>query len=327
MAPSSSSTRRAARLAQKGKGKRVRFQGGTLFPLVVAIVLVLGFALIVYARTSRPAADASAPQPGIDHWHIAYGFQVCSDTPNIQLTGNLEETDANGNLVSSAFRLTGVHSHDDGVIHWHPYGSKASGRNARLGVFLDNYNVKLDDTTLELPTEPGAFTVDGAAPPENFPTTYEEGETECGGEEAHLRAVVWDNFGDPGSSHKYASNFEDIRIERDGMVIVIAFVPDNVDIVMPTWAADLPTLGAVDSGAVPTTLAPGETAPEGTATETTTEGTEPGGTDGSGTTEAGATATETTEATDTTSEPETTEASGDITEGSDTTESADTTEG
>ena len=60
----------------KGKGKRVRFQGGTLFPLVVALVLVIGLGLIVYARASQPAADASAPQPGIDHWHGAYGFYM-----------------------------------------------------------------------------------------------------------------------------------------------------------------------------------------------------------------------------------------------------------
>ena len=54
MAPSSSTTKKAARLAQKGKGRRVRFQGGTLFPLVVAIVLVVGLGLVVYARASRP---------------------------------------------------------------------------------------------------------------------------------------------------------------------------------------------------------------------------------------------------------------------------------
>ena len=54
----SSSTKRAARLAQRGKGQKVRFQGGTLFPIIVAIVVITGMALVVYARQSRPAADA-----------------------------------------------------------------------------------------------------------------------------------------------------------------------------------------------------------------------------------------------------------------------------
>ena len=115
---SSSSTRKAARLAQKGKGKRVRFQGGTLFPLVVTAILVLGLGTIVYARQSQPEADASPPTIN-DHWHVAYGFQLCDDFKT--LTGNLEEIDANGQLISDAFRRTGVHSHDDGVIHWHPF--------------------------------------------------------------------------------------------------------------------------------------------------------------------------------------------------------------
>src|SRR5215204_6345293 len=121
---SSSSTRRAARLAQKGKGKRVRFQGGTLFPLIIIIIIVLGLGTIVYARRSQPAVDATPPTAD-DHWHGAYGFSLCDQTDFFQLASAKEETDANGQLISDAFLRTGVHSHDDGVIHWHPYTSAA----------------------------------------------------------------------------------------------------------------------------------------------------------------------------------------------------------
>ena len=61
MATSSSSTKKAAKLATKGKGKKVRFQGGTIFPIAVAATLILGLALIVYSRQTLPAADASPP--------------------------------------------------------------------------------------------------------------------------------------------------------------------------------------------------------------------------------------------------------------------------
>ncbi len=93
MASSSSSTKKAARLAQKGKGQKVRFQGGTLFPVIVALVVVLGTALVIYARQSRPQADASAPTID-DHWHHTYGFLICDTW--VQLTGDGEAQDANG---------------------------------------------------------------------------------------------------------------------------------------------------------------------------------------------------------------------------------------
>jgi hypothetical protein len=252
VAPSSSSTKKAARLAQKGKGRRVRFQGGTLFPLVVAIVLVVGLGLVVYARASQPEDVAPFVT---DHWHGAYAFQLCSDSPNVQLSGTIEQVDAGGNLVGTeAYVTSGVHSHDDGVIHWHPTGSRATGNNAELGVFLDNYGVVLTDSRLELPE--GGFTVNGNPPPEDFPTEYVEGETECDGEDARLTAVVWEDHRDPGSSQVYTSSFDDIPFDKNGLAITFAFVPDDVDVELPPSAANLEQLGAEDQAPVP-----GETLP------------------------------------------------------------------
>jgi len=319
VAPSSSSTRKAARLAQKGKGKRIRFQGGTLFPVVVAIVLIAGLALIVYARTSRPAADASAPriwtgQTG-DHWHGAYGFQICSDTPNVQLAGALQERDTNGQLLSLPFSTTGIHSHDDGVIHWHAWFAKASGRRAQLGIFFDNYDINLSNDTLELPEGPdddrlSRLNFPAGAPdnPDDYPLTYEEGETQCAGEDAVLKVVVWQDFRDPNSDQTYTSDFDEIKFDRNGLAVVVAFVPDDVDVEMPTWAADLEELGAIDGG---NTAASVNSIPETTTDGTAGDGTEPATTDASETTEA---ATGDTSA-DTTDEPvaETTEAASDTT--------------
>lgn len=264
MAPSSSSTRKAARLAQKGRRKRVRFQGGTLFPLVVAIVLVLGLGLVVYARASRP--ENVPPFTGdIDHWHGAYAFQLCSDTANVELTGTIEEVDADGRLIGTQGYVTsGVHSHNDGVIHWHARGSRATGRNAKLDVFFENYGVEISNDRLVLPD--GGFTVDGNPPPEDYRTVYEEGETECNGEDAELRVVVWTDHRDRGTSQTYVSSFGNIPFNRDGLAITIAFVPDDVEIVMPPSAANLVELGLADQP----TPDPGETLPP-------TESTEPSG--------------------------------------------------
>jgi len=275
VAPTSSTTRKAARLAQKGKGRRVRFQGGTIFPLVVAIVLVLGVGLIAYARASRPEASASPPQPGIDHWHAAYGFQICSDEPDLVFSGNLEERDANGVFVNREFNNTGVHSHDDGVIHWHPYTQRAAGNRAKLGIFWENYGLDISDTEMTLPLDRMVYQATGEPLPDDFEWEHvEDGETECApGEEGSLRVVVWDSANDSGSSNTYTANFDDIRM-ADGAVVVVAFVPDDVDVVMPSWAADLERLGAAD-----TAQATQGSAPDTAADSTGVEGTEPDGTD------------------------------------------------
>jgi hypothetical protein len=269
---SSSSTRKAARLAQKGKGKRVRFQGGTLFPLIVTAILVIGLGTIVYARQSQPKADASPPT--IDnHWHIAYGFQLCDADNFTQLTGNLEEVDANGQLVNTDYLRTGVHTHDDGVIHWHAFTAAAVGNRAKLGVFLENYGVELTDEALRFPENQGG-------------EEYVEGETTCGDEDAELRVVVWENYQDTDDGTTYTSDFNDIRIDRDGMAITIAFVPSGTDVVMPPWAAQLPELGVVDQDQ---TGPPGATVPGTTPGGTTPGGTTPGGTTPDGTTPDGST--------------------------------------
>ena len=270
MAPSSSADK-VAKLAHKGKGKKVRFQGGTVFPAAVLAVLVLGLTLIVYARESRPGPGSGEPRVG-QHWHAVLGFYACDDKglgflPKI--TGTLEEQDSTGQLSNQEFKTTGVHTHDDGVMHWHPYSGKASGNNAKLKVFLNNYDIKLTDKKLTLPTAQGG-------------QTFEEDKTVCKVDgvvkEAQLKLWAWPSYSDIGKSaaQVYTANMPDVKLANDGMVFVIAFVPKDVDPIAPEWAAQLPTLGAADSGNVPTTTivgaATGATTPDTANTASTATG-------------------------------------------------------
>ncbi|NNE12665.1 MAG: hypothetical protein HKN41_10545 [Ilumatobacter sp.] len=245
----SSSTKKAAKLANKGKGRRVRFQGGTIFPLAVAATLILGLALVVYSRQSLPAADASPPTIN-DHWHAAYGFYLCDGW--VQLEGDLEERDSRGQFTNVNFVRTGIHSHNDGVIHWHPYNSRGVGSNAVLDVFLDTYEVELDNDSLTFPFEgsyipnPNFF---GDAPSVSG-LEFIEGETTCDGEEAELSVKAWDSFTDTDGGTRYIANMDQVRIAQDNMVFAIYFTPDGAPQVMPPWAQQLPQLGAVDSGQI-----------------------------------------------------------------------------
>ena len=251
-----SSAKKVAKLAEKDKGRKVRFQGGSVFPAVVLGVALVGTGLVVYSRATIP--DRNVPPTINDHWHVSYGFYACGEwLPDLQ--GNKEEQDSAGNFVNEEFRTSGVHSHDDGVIHWHPYTSAATGRNAKLGVFLDTYGVELSDTKLVFPEDQGG-------------QVFEEGVTTCevDGEEvdAELSVILWDSYNDPESDRTYITGFRDVRFDRDNMAIAIVFAPEGTNPGMPPTASSLPELGAADAGPeTGTTEAPtGTTVPAGAGT-------------------------------------------------------------
>jgi hypothetical protein len=267
---SSSSAKKVAKLASRGKGKKVRFQGGSIFPIAVVLVVVLGLLAIFYGRQSRPSSGVGVPRvndgTNIDaHWHQAFGIYIC-DTFQPKIQGTLEETgvDSQGNtvLLNDKFAILGIHSHNDGIIHYHPASTKSSGNRAKLGVFLDSYNIKLTDTELVMPPEQGG---------EKWSTK----DTKCDGKATQLITRVWDHYNDPNTFHDVVTDMKDIRITNDGMVFTVAFVPKGANIPQPDWAAQLPTLGASDGGAViasTTTLAPGETVPLPTTVDTSVTG-------------------------------------------------------
>lgn len=233
----------------------MRFQGGTLFPAVVLGVVLIGLLTIVYARESRPDPGSFPPQVG-DHWHAAYGMYVCDGWLPL-LTGNQEETvtDSAGNqsYVNDDFGSTGIHSHDDGVIHYHPYSAKAIGKRAKLGLFLDVYDVELDTDHLKLPAAQGGdeYTVD------DYKCLDAQGETID--EDIEIKVIAWDNYQDTGKGSTYITDLADVRLTSDGMVFSIVVGPKGTEPGMPPWADELPELGAADGGNVPGTTVPGGT--------------------------------------------------------------------
>lgn len=287
MATSSSSTKKAARLAQKGKGKKVRFQGGALFPLVVAIVVVLGFGLVVYARQSRPPADASAPRVD-DHWHHVYGFYLCDTW--VELTGEAEETDASGRPINTEYARTGIHSHDDGLIHWHPFSSAAVGRRAQLGVFLDVYDVKVESDKIEFPENqfgqlPANAPEDGVYSVEDTQCEITDADGNTSTEDGALYAIVWDNFSDTDDGTTFIAGIDDIALDQDGMVISIVFAPEDADPGMPPWAPEFEERAANDLTQLEADqLFPGANVdPDGEITDLIEDITDESGTDESGT--------------------------------------------
>lgn len=271
----SSSAKKVAKLASRGKGKKVRFSGGTTFPTVITVVCLLMLGLIVYAKASIPGEETGKPQPG-DEWVASYAFRVCdeeftlSGTPDELLkdasTGN-PDTLASGEVLSDS----------DGIIHYHPQEGGATGRKAKLGVFLSAYGVKLNNSKLDVPeAQIGAG--------ETHVWDVDEDPfvgTSCEGEDATIKVRVWDDY-TSGSFQDFVTDFSDLRITRNGMVFVIAVVPTDQDFEIPRPASvcDLENFGAIGSGdlcgnttdttSVDTTNPTGSTTPTtGSSPETT----------------------------------------------------------
>lgn len=219
----SSSAEKVARLAEKGKGKRIRFQGGTLFPTVVAAVLILGAALITYARQSggtviTASADAT--------YYASFGVYKC----DAYLTGFPEIGSANTDLATLQAGATIAQA---GVISWKPQ-ILAGERRAKTRTLFDLYGITVTDDSV------------------TFPKTINNGEkiterdTKCPAadgklQDAQLEVIVWDDYTSTANKLSIAG-LNDVRLTGDGMAIALAFVAKNAQPPQPDSSTDLASL-------------------------------------------------------------------------------------
>ena len=164
------------------------------FPVMVALVVVLGALLVFWARTDREAT--SAPRVG-DHWHSAYDVYVCATFRSKIVL----ETDPNG-----------IHSHGDGLIHIHPFNKLASGRDAVLGEFFAAFGGFIDDQSFMLDT--GETVVEGF---------------DCGGEPAVLKVARFDADDLSREPEILTEDLANLRLLKNREAFTIAMVPESVD--------------------------------------------------------------------------------------------------
>jgi hypothetical protein len=223
-----SSTKKVQRAARAGGRVSAGRPRSLLFPSIITLVVVLGVALVVYARDARLDEDlGGVPQLG-DHIHQAFGVNVCGEW-----RGDIPEFESD----------VGIHTHGDAVIHIHPFSQLGVGANATLGRYFTNarddggIDVEVSDTKLDYLDE-----------------DIEEGETTCDGvDDPQLLLAYWPNASDPSALPEIITgDFNDHRLTDDGAAITIYYGDPEEDIPLPPTAANLAALGAVDgSGAVP----------------------------------------------------------------------------
>ena len=203
-----SSSKKVAKAARAGQSSGPSERRELGFPIAIAAVVILGIVLVAWARTQR---ESDAPTLR-DHWHAAYGVYVCTDDDF--LPPFTSENDPEG-----------IHSHQDSLIHIHPFGSGVTGDNAQMGVFLTAMNVSLDEEQMIL----GDGTVLAAA------------DTECDGEPAVWQVLRWNSALDTegGPDEVITDNLDGVTFEADGEAFTIALAPLGAEIPPPPSAAEV----------------------------------------------------------------------------------------
>jgi hypothetical protein len=216
----SSSAERVARLAEKGRGRKVRFQGGTLFPTVVAVVCVLGVALIAYARQSNAGSTTSASADTT--YYSAFGVYKC----DAYVTGfpSLSSANADPALIQASATIA-----LDGIVSWKPQ-VLAGERKAKLSTFFDLYGLTVTNDSVTFPAA-----VNGGE-------KLTEGETKCGDKDAQLEVIVWDDYTDVESFQVSVASLDGVRLTGNGMAIALAFVAKDAEVPQPASSFDLATL-------------------------------------------------------------------------------------
>jgi len=211
--------------------------------------------VVFVARGSNETASAVSPVVG-DHWHAAFGVYVCNDFLPAVADGPQD--------------VKGIHTHQDGIIHIHPFAGSASGNNAKLQVFADQVGMKLSSDGFTMP--------DG--------TEYKNG-YDCNGTPAVVTVSQWNSadelMKDPNTPPDvvYTKDFGSIRFTDDRMAFTLAVAPEGTTIPGPqsldtlNSLSDVTTTTSLDIGALTgstTTLAPGATASTVAGASTTAPG-------------------------------------------------------
>ena len=206
-------------------------------------------------RAGHPMAPACPGQRRHQHrrhWHTAYGIYVC-DTFQPKLTGTKEETGSTPTATgatsttssaSSACTATATASSTTTRTR-----RRSSGNRAKLGVFLDVYDVKLTDTELVLPADQGG-------------DKWSTNDTKCDGKDTQLKVACGTTTASPASSTTSSPTSTTSASPTTAWSWSSPSCRRTPTSRCPSGPPSCPTLGAADGGAVipsTTTLAPGAT--------------------------------------------------------------------
>ncbi len=211
-----SSNKKVARAASTSGGRTARGRTPWVYYVSIIAVVVLGTAMVYFSRAHRLAktnnVGPTPPVVGVDHWHEAYAFYVCTNATK-------------GEFVP-AFPYQadpeGIHTHGDGVINIHPYEKAAAGKNAVLGVFTKVTGVTLNAGELRIPSAAAFASHD-----------YHDSDS-CGGTPGRVQVTVF-RTATATTGTLWTKDPRNVPLADQSMVVV-SFMPKGAKIPPPPQA-------------------------------------------------------------------------------------------
>ncbi|HEV3213948.1 MAG TPA: hypothetical protein VGZ03_11200 [Acidimicrobiales bacterium] len=229
------------KVGASGGGRTYRRRRPINYYGILAVICVLGFASVAYARYDylHPASAApQTPPTTSDTWYAALGIATC---------GHQQPALApNPTALASGFTAIA-----GGVIQVHPIATTQTGANATLERFVSAYRgLVVRKTGLVLPPlaahKKATHLITGTKCPAG---------TKDAGKVGHVEIAYWQNLS--SATAKTTTNPADVKFTNN-MLITIGFVPDGVVPAKPPSSAIAAMLQAHVSASTTTTL-PGTT--------------------------------------------------------------------
>lgn len=222
-----SSAKKVARAARAG-GKKTGKSRQIGFPAAIGIIVVLGLALVTFAKVSGQLGEDSKNPPKVgDHWHASFGIYICD-----HFVTDVSDATQEDKL--------GIHTHADGLVHIHPFQAAGAGKQATFGKFFEQAGIKASSSRIQLPA---------AKPFEK--RTYTEGETTCSGKPASVRLMHWTSAVKAADGSKpaqtYTSDPGKVRFSEDMGAYTLAYVAQGATVPPPPASAEIVQKGTADA--------------------------------------------------------------------------------
>jgi hypothetical protein len=290
MAKSAAAKRKRKRKAVRSAKKT---RTNTWWYGLTALVLIAGIAVVVYARANTAPAvgpfvlnqnyPATDPHNKDTHWHAALGIYDCDhwlsdgsgngvwQWPGTVTTGSntgIFRVDANGTVTQT---YSGLHSHDDGIIHMEPAAEDEAGNNATLGKYFEFAGWQLSSSGYSIRW--------GQSSPQAGQIVSVKNGDKCNGEPATLQwaHAKWDGTNKPQKFTVGTGNPGNFKL-HDGDILIVAFLPEGKSVLSLGNPPSLPNLANAtgrEGNTVPSTTVPSSPIPTTPATAAQTPTSKP----------------------------------------------------